>query len=147
VFVGPTLKVNDDILPRRPNIHWLGQRPYAQLPAYCKGLDVCLMPFALNEATEFINPTKALEYMATGRPIVSSAVPDVVRNFGSIVSIARSHDEFLELCRRALEQADQGAIEHGFEMAAANSWESVVAQLEGHIEEALVKKQTAGVAA
>ena len=56
--------------------------------AYVKGFDVCLMPFALNEATEFINPTKTLEYMAAGKPIVSTAVPDVVRNFTPIVRVA-----------------------------------------------------------
>ena len=88
VMVGPVLKVDPSALPRRPNLHWLGQRAYADLPAFCKGFDLCLMPFALNEATEFINPTKALEYMATGRMIVSTAVPDVVRNFGSVVKIA-----------------------------------------------------------
>ena len=59
-------------MPQRPNLHWLGGRDYALLPAYVKGFDVCLMPFAINEATEYINPTKALEYMATGRPIVST---------------------------------------------------------------------------
>ena len=62
------------------------------------------MPFALNESTEFINPTKALEYMATGRMIVSSAVPDVVSNFGEVVKIAREQDEFIALCRNARNQ-------------------------------------------
>lgn len=147
VFIGPTLKVPDEILPREPNIYWLGPRAYAELPAYCKGLDVCLMPFALNESTEFINPTKALEYMATGRPIVSSAVPDVVRNFGSVVSVARDHDEFVALCRQAVEQPDRATIERGLAMAGENSWESIVAQLEGHIEQAVLKKSRAGVMA
>ena len=66
---------------QRPNLHWLGQRDYADLPAYTKGFDVCLMPFALNDATENINPTKTLEYMAAGKPVISTAVADVVRNF------------------------------------------------------------------
>jgi glycosyltransferase involved in cell wall biosynthesis len=70
-IVGPVLKVDADSLPQRPNLHWLGKQEYADLPAFCKGFDVCLMPFALNESTEFINPTKALEYMASGRQIVS----------------------------------------------------------------------------
>src|SRR6185295_2368594 len=81
-IIGPVVKVDPKSLPVRPNLHWLGRRNYAELPAYTKGFDVCLMPFALNEATEYINPTKALEYMATGTQIVSSAVSDVVSNFG-----------------------------------------------------------------
>jgi glycosyltransferase involved in cell wall biosynthesis len=139
-MVGPTLKV--DRVPQRPNLHWLGQKNYMELPAYCKAFDVCMMPFALNEATEFINPTKALEYMATGKPIVSSAVPDVVTNFGAVVKIARSHDEFLALCRKAIEALDAQAIAAGLTQAANNSWDSIVAQLENHIAKAIGKKQT-----
>jgi glycosyltransferase involved in cell wall biosynthesis len=140
VFVGPTAKVDPNALPRRPNLHWLGQRAYTQLPAYCKAFDVCLMPFALNEATEFINPTKALEYMATGRMIVSSAVPDVVRNFGDVVRVANSHDEFIALCQKALAKPEEKLIERGLKMAERNSWDSIVAKLEAHIQEALEKK-------
>src|SRR6185369_8619728 len=98
VIIGPAIKVEEASLPKRPNLHWLGGRDYAQLPSYCKAFDVCLMPFALNEATEYINPTKALEYMATGRNIVSTPVADVVRNFGSVVRIAHTHDEFIRSC-------------------------------------------------
>jgi glycosyltransferase involved in cell wall biosynthesis len=143
VMIGPALKVGTNDLPRRPNLHWLGQRSYAELPAYCKGFDVCLIPFALCEATEFINPTKALEYMATGKPIVSSAVPDVVRNFGSIAKIARDHDEFILHCRDAIERSDEPAIAHGLQLAAESSWESIVAQMESHIAEALRNKTPA----
>ena len=139
-MVGPTLKV--DKVPRLPNLHWLGQKAYADLPAYCKAFDVCLMPFALNEATEFINPTKALEYMATGRPVISSAIADVVTNFGSIVKIARKHDDFISLCRQAIERPDTAAIEAGLKKAAENSWESIVARLEDHVAAALQQKQT-----
>jgi glycosyltransferase involved in cell wall biosynthesis len=102
------------------------------------------MPFALNEATEYINPTKALEYMAAGRQIVSSAVPDVVRNFGEVVKIARHPEEFISLCQEAVAKPDLSAIERGRRMAAENTWESIVAQLERHVEEALLKKSTAG---
>lgn len=144
-MVGPTLKV--DSVPQRPNLHWLGQKNYLELPAYCKAFDVCLMPFALNEATEFINPTKALEYMATGRPIISSAVPDVVTNFGSVVKIARTHADFISLCRHALAKVDTEAIEAGLQQAADNSWDSIVARLEGHIADALKAKQLTEAAA
>ncbi len=137
VMVGPVVKVDPASLPRRANLHWLGQRAYADLPAFCKGFEVCLMPFALNEATEFINPTKALEYMATGRPIVSTAVADVVRNFGSVVHIAESADQFVSLCRQAVEAPHNAAVARGLEMVGQNSWDAIVAKLEAHLEEAL----------
>ncbi|HWD92284.1 MAG TPA: glycosyltransferase [Verrucomicrobiae bacterium] len=139
-MVGPTLKV--DRVPQRSNLHWLGQKNYLELPAYCKAFDVCMMPFALNEATQFINPTKALEYMSTGKPIVSSAVPDVVTNFGSVVKIARSHEEFIALCRQAIESPDASAIEAGLTQAANNSWDSIVTQLEEHMAKAIGQKQS-----
>lgn len=141
VIIGPVLKVSPHHLPRRPNIHWLGGRDYSQLPAYCKGFDLCLMPFALNAATEYINPTKALEYMATGRMIVSSAVPDVVNNFSSVVKVADSHDHFIELCQKAVEQPEPELIERGLVMAAGNTWDSIVEKMERHIEEALAAKR------
>jgi len=144
-MVGPTLKVHH--FPHLPNLHWFGKRDYADLPAYCKAFDVCLMPFALNEATEFINPTKALEYMATGRPIISSAVADVVTNFGSVVKIGRSHEEFISLCRDAIERPDATAIAAGLKKAADNSWDSIVAQLENHVAAALRQKQVAAALA
>jgi glycosyltransferase involved in cell wall biosynthesis len=139
VMIGPAIKVDPTEFPQRANLHWLGGREYKDLPAYCKGFDVCLMPFAMNEHTEFINPTKSLEYMATGRTIVSSAVPDVISNFGSIVKVARSHDEFISLCRQEAAQPDQKAIARGLQMASENSWESIVDKLEEHVRDVLVQ--------
>ncbi len=140
-IVGPVVKVNERDLPRRSNLHWLGQRAYADLPTFAKAFDVCLMPFALNEATEYINPTKALEYMATAHPIVSTAVRDVVDNFGSVVKVAASHDEFIELCRKAVADPDSAAIERGLKMAAENTWDSIVEKLENHVNEALAGRR------
>jgi glycosyltransferase involved in cell wall biosynthesis len=139
VMIGPAIKVDPAVFPQRSNLHWLGGREYKDLPAYCKGFDVCLMPFAMNEHTEFINPTKSLEYMATGRLVVSSAVPDVVSNFGSVVKVARSHDEFIQLCRQAVEKGDQAAVERGLKMASESSWESIVNKLEQHVRDVLVR--------
>jgi glycosyltransferase involved in cell wall biosynthesis len=128
-IVGPLAKVDARELPQRPNIHWLGQRAYNDLPRYVKGFDVCLMPFALNEATEFINPTKTLEYMAAGKPIVSTAVPDVVRNFVPIVRVAGSIEEFIEEVRNAI-APDPERIEGGVTCARGASWESIVASMD-----------------
>ncbi|MDB6039332.1 MAG: glycosyltransferase [Verrucomicrobiales bacterium] len=146
VMVGPVVKVDPNSLPRHERILWLGRREYAQLPSYTKGFDVCMMPFAMNEATEFINPTKALEYMATARPIVSSPVPDVVSNFADAVKIAHSHDEFIALCIKAVEEPDEDAIERGIQMAEENQWHMIVAKLEGHIQDALNEKKKSGAA-
>ena len=100
------------------------------------------MPFAMNEATEFINPTKALEYMATGTPIVSTPVPDVVSNFGKVVKVANTHEEFIEFCRKETLQPDESAIARGIQMAQENQWETIVEKLEGHIEDVLRLQQT-----
>ena len=136
VFVGPFAKVDPAELPRRSNVHWLGQRPYAALPSYVKGFDVCLMPFALNAATEFINPTKTLEYMAAGKPIVSTAVPDVVRNFTPIVRVARSADEFVDAVSDAV-HPDPGRVEAGIARAREATWESIVMSMDDLIARAV----------
>jgi glycosyltransferase involved in cell wall biosynthesis len=142
-MIGPTCKVDPKDLPQRPNLHWMGGREYSQLPSYTKGFDVCLMPFAMNEATEFINPTKALEYMATGTPIISTAVPDVVSNFASVVKVANTADEFIALCRQNLNRPDGAAIQRGLKMANENTWEMIVAKMESHIAKALERRSVA----
>ena len=144
-IIGPVAKVDESIFPRRANLHWLGRRDYAELPACVKGFDVCLMPFAMNKATESINPTKALEYMAAGRLIVSTAVPDVVTNFGSVVKIARSHEEFVQLCMQCNPEAETQRIAAGLEMAGENSWEHIIGQMTRHIENVLEKEPEATV--
>jgi len=141
VLIGPHAKVDPASFPRRENIHFLGGRDYGLLPSYVKKFDVCLMPFAINEATAYINPTKALEYMAAGRPIVSTAIEDVVAQFSKVVKIARSHEEFITLCEQAVSQPDQAAIRRGLALARRNSWESIVRKLEGHIAEVLEAKK------
>lgn len=137
VMVGPVAKVDPAAFPRRPNLHWIGQRPYEELPAVTKGFSVCLMPFALNAATEYINPTKALEYMAAGRPVVSTALGEVVSNFARVCRIANSHREFIALCERESERPSRRRIERGLRMARENTWEAIVARMEEHLQEAL----------
>jgi glycosyltransferase involved in cell wall biosynthesis len=129
VMVGPVVKVDPRELPQAANIHWLGQRRYEELPAHVKGFDVCLMPFALNESTEYINPTKTLEYMAAGKPIVSTAVSDVKHHFVPVVAVADTHDEFVAAVGRALDAPDRAMIERGLEEARRNTWASVVARM------------------
>ena len=102
VLVGPVIKVDPAGLPQRPNIHYLGQQPYQALPWLLAGWDVCLLPFALNEATRFTGPTKVLEYMAAELPSVSTPIADVVQPYGHVVAIADGAAEFVAACEAAL---------------------------------------------
>jgi glycosyltransferase involved in cell wall biosynthesis len=114
VMVGPVVKIDPGSLPRASNIHWLGQQPYTALPALVQGWQVCLMPFALNAATRFISPTKTLEYMAAEKPVVSTAVRDVVMLYGDQIRVARDADKFIAMCRAALAE---GAAERTIRVA------------------------------
>jgi glycosyltransferase involved in cell wall biosynthesis len=137
VMVGPVVKVDPASLPQASNIHWLGQRDYSELPAYVKGFTVCLMPFALNEATEYINPTKTLEYMAAGKPIVSTAVADVVHNFTPVVRVASSTGDFVSLVGTVAQDPDTTLVTQGLRQAANSSWASIVSQMRKLISDAV----------
>jgi glycosyltransferase involved in cell wall biosynthesis len=134
VMAGPLAKVDPEQLPAHPNIRWLGQRDYQELPALVKGFDVCLMPFALNDATRYINPTKTLEYLAAGKPVVSTAVADVVRNFGDVVEVAGDPEAFVEAVRQSLAAPDPARIAQGIERADAATWNATVAAMRGHVQ-------------
>jgi UDP-galactopyranose mutase len=95
VMVGPTAKIDASSLPQRPNIHWLGMKSYDDLPHYFAGWNAALMPFAINDATKYISPTKTPEYLAAGLPVVSTPVRDVVRQYGQ-VGLARIGSTFQE---------------------------------------------------
>jgi glycosyltransferase involved in cell wall biosynthesis len=143
VMIGPYAKVDPATLPMRPNLHWLGQRDYAHLPAYTKGFDACLMPFALNDATENINPTKTLEYMAAGKPVISTAVADVVRHFAPIVQVGHTHAEFIALAARACSQPDTGLIARGIKCAGGATWDAIVEAMREHVLAAVRSKHSA----
>ncbi|HUR59502.1 MAG TPA: glycosyltransferase, partial [Opitutaceae bacterium] len=137
LMIGPTAKVNPAEFPQRKNLHWIGSRPYTALPALTKGFSVAMMPFALNAATEYINPTKALEYMAAGRPVVSTALDEVKMNFGEVARIAASHDEFVEYCDREVRKPSRSRVNRGLKLAARNTWEANIAEMEKHIAQTL----------
>ncbi|MCZ8131375.1 MAG: NAD(P)-binding protein [Steroidobacteraceae bacterium] len=102
VMVGPVVKIDPASLPRRPNVHYYGQQPYAELPKFVAGWDLCILPFALNDSTRYISPTKTLEYMAAERPIVGTAVTDVVGPHGDLVEIVDSVESFVAACELLL---------------------------------------------
>jgi len=133
VLVGPTIKVDPAALPRRANLHYLGQRPYGELPAYLKGFDVCIMPWALNDATQSISPTKTLEYMAAGRPIVSTAVRDVVRDHGDLVFVADDAAGFVAMATGAPGRFDADRALAGRRRAAERGWDATADAMKGLI--------------
>jgi hypothetical protein len=104
VMIGPVVKIDPASLPGASNIHWLGQRTYAELPAYLKGWDLGFMPFALNEATRFISPTKTPEFLAAGLRVISTPIEDVVRPYGEagLVYVVRTAEEFVLSAQRLL---------------------------------------------
>jgi UDP-galactopyranose mutase len=137
VMVGPVVKIDPASLPRHPNLHYLGQRPYEELPAYVAGWDACLLPFARNAATRFISPTKTLEYMAAERPIVSTPIHDVVEFYGDIVYLGGTPDAFIAACRRALEADPRDRLRRFVamrEVLANTSWSSTVAAMANELE-------------
>jgi UDP-galactopyranose mutase len=142
VMVGPVVKISQDELPKRPNIHYLGGKTYAQLPAYLSGWDVALMPFAMNESTEFISPTKTPEYLAGGKPVVSTPIKDVVRHYGQLegVKIADNAADFVAQCEKALELAhdpESGWLAEADLMLSATSWDITQARMAGLIGDLL----------
>lgn len=132
VMVGPTAKIDPATLPRLPNIQWLGQQSYGDLPAFINGWDVCLMPFALNESTRFISPTKTLEYMACGKPSVSTAIRDVVEPYGHVVPIRADAAGFVEACEAIMARRGAALQEHDravAEIISRTSWDATAAAM------------------
>jgi glycosyltransferase involved in cell wall biosynthesis len=125
VILGPCVKIDPATLPRHANIHYLGMKKYEELPAYLSGWDVALLPFAKNNSTQFISPTKTPEYLAAGRPVVSTSVRDVVRPYGDqgLVQIADRPDDFIAAVERALEPAPRGGRERVDRFLSDMSWD------------------------
>ena len=142
VMVGPVVKISEEELPKRPNIHYLGSKTYDQLPSYLSGWDVALMPFAMNESTQFISPTKTPEYLAGGKPVVSTPVKDVVRHYGALegVKIASTPEEFVAACDEAMalsRSPETGWLAEADLMLSASSWDTTQARMAGLVADLL----------
>ncbi|HVE54523.1 MAG TPA: glycosyltransferase [Ramlibacter sp.] len=132
VMVGPVVKIDPASCPQRPNIRWLGQQNYQDLPTFINGWDVCLLPFALNESTRFISPTKTLEYMACGKPSVSTAIRDVVEPYGHVVPIRADSAGFVQACEEILQRTPAQREVHDRavgEIIARTSWDATAAAM------------------
>lgn len=144
IMVGPVVKIDPSALPRRPNIHYLGQRSYADLPRYLSGWDVCLLPFARNEATRFISPTKTLEYMAAERMIVSTPITDVAEPYGKIVFLGDTSERFIRACEQALHldlRERTQRIRKMRQVLARTSWDRTAAAMDELLADAVAQRR------
>lgn len=135
VILGPVVKIDAAILPSGPNIHYLGSKTYQELPTYLSGWDVAILPFALNNATRFISPTKTPEYLAAGKPVVSTPIRDVVRGYGDsgLVAIAATAQAFAEALDKALEAQTPAWREAVRQKLAQSSWISTWSAMQSEI--------------
>jgi UDP-galactopyranose mutase len=145
VLLGPVVKVDPRDLPRLPNIHYLGIKTYGELPRYIAGWDVALLPFAKNEATRFISPTKTPEYLAAGKPVVSTSIRDVVRPYSvqGLVRIADTPEDFVLACEAALKEPHLGWLERADAFLARQSWDATWAGMQRLLDIA-VQRQRSG---
>ncbi|WP_324719552.1 glycosyltransferase [Salinimicrobium sp. HB62] len=130
VMIGPLAKIGEEDLPREKNIYYLGMKAYKDLPAYLAGFDVAMMPFALNDATRFISPTKTLEYMAAGKPIISTAIKDVERDYRHCISIVGNAEEFSGAIDRMLGEDGTKVLKSYKEILNHTSWDHTATQME-----------------
>lgn len=153
VLLGPVVKVSREELPQEPNVYYLGQKSYAELPRYLSHWDAAIMPFARNEATEFISPTKTPEFLAAGVPVVSTAIHDVVRPYGDLdlLRVADDAEAFGTAVQNLLDEAGSQAAHERQARADAFlshlSWDHTWAEMQARMTEALGRRQAAGRAA
>ncbi len=142
VLLGPVAKIDPATLPRRANVHYLGSKSYADLPAYLSGWDVAMLPFARNDATRFISPTKTPEYLAAGKPVVSTSIRDVVRPYGEqgLVQIADTPTAFVAAVEVALDSAPAAWLPAVDAFLAGTSWERTWRRMERLIDGVLASR-------
>jgi glycosyltransferase involved in cell wall biosynthesis len=143
ILLGPVVKIDPATLPHNSNIHYLGQKNYKELPAYLSGWDVALIPFALNESTRFISPTKTPEYLSAGKPAVSTPINDVIKPYGvkELVYIAKTADGFVKAIEQELAITDKSQwlaeVDH---FLADQSWDQTAEDMLSLIHKAASRK-------
>ena len=142
-MVGPVVKIDPGSLPQADNLMYLGSRQYAELPSVMAGFDVALMPFALNEATRSISPTKTLEYLAAGLPVVSTRVPDVVADYDGIVDLREDAGGFAEACLKALDECNIARAERCARILADQHWDNIADRMASHVDGARLEAAAA----
>jgi glycosyltransferase involved in cell wall biosynthesis len=141
VMIGPVVKIDEQDLPRLPNIHYLGGKPYTELPHYLAGWDVALMPFAKNDATRFISPTKTPEYLAAGKPVVSTSIRDVVRPYSvqGLAHIADTPMDFVAACNSCLNDRRERFLRRADAFLSRISWDQTWSAMEALVQRAVTK--------
>ena len=149
IMVGPVVKIDPESLPQRSNIHYLGQKAYDELPAILAGWDVAMMPFALNESTRYISPTKTPEYLAAGLPVVSTPIADVVDPYGKagLVRIGSTAEEFCANLDRCLHDDAAERNKKAEEFLQELSWDKTFESMRALITEAINRKASRPLAA
>ena len=142
VLVGPITKIDPASLPQRLNTHYLGPKQYEELPKYIAGWDVALLPFAINESTRYISPTKTPEYLAAGKPVVSTPITDVIRPYGQmdLVRIAGTAEEFRAAIEDALKPNATGKewLDQVDKFLAQTSWDKTWAEMSDLIDRSIL---------
>ncbi|MDQ3656327.1 MAG: glycosyltransferase [Chloroflexota bacterium] len=149
-LIGPVAKIDERTLPKRNNLHYLGMRTYLELPHYLQQFDAAILPFAINDATKFISPTKTLEYLAGDKPIVSTPIKDVMDLYGSVVEIASAPADFVNAIERLWnEPATTGADRRRRTRAvlARHDWNVIVAKMEQLMSDAVRERASLPVLA
>jgi UDP-galactopyranose mutase len=143
VMVGPVVKIDPATLPRRANIHYLGGKSYQELPSYLAGWDVALLPFARNESTRFISPTKTPEYLAAGCPVVSTSIRDVVRPYGELglVHIADTPSEFIASIEAAMNEDAATRLSEVDAFLSQTSWDRTWGRMAELIEDVITARR------
>ncbi|MHC0443194.1 glycosyltransferase [Flavobacterium sp. 3-210] len=136
VMIGPLAKIDEADLPKEENIYYLGMRSYNELPNYLKGFDVAMMPFAINDATKYISPTKTLEYMAAGKPIISTKITDVVRDYSHCVSLVETANDFCDAITLLFDKRASALIPLKYaEILKNTSWDNTADKMQEIIKE------------
>lgn len=136
VMIGPLAKIDEADLPKEENIYYLGMRSYNELPNYLKGFDIAMMPFAINDATKYISPTKTLEYMAAGKPIISTKITDVVRDYSNCVSLIETTDDFCNAITLLFDKRSSSLIPLKYaEILKNTSWDSTAEKMQAIMKE------------
>lgn len=149
VMIGPVVKISERDLPRRENIHYLGGKSYRELPNYLAGWDIAIMPFAINESTRFISPTKTPEYLAAGKPVISTPIRDVARPYGeqNLVEIASAAKDFVAAGEKILREGNSAdRINRADQFLARMSWDKTWAEMTRLINDATAKDAMAQTA-
>jgi len=142
VMVGPVVKIDPSMLPHGDNIHYLGSKSYDELPGYIAGWDVALLPFARNASTRYISPTKTPEYMAAGKPVVSTSIRDVVHPYGQrgLVRIADTVDDFVYACGAAMAEDAASRMRDADAFLRQTSWDGTWAQMRRLLDLAILQR-------